>query len=218
MVKKVILIFAFLIGLVAVALYNLSLPLLRRLPKPTWVSTGGITTIDDAISACRKSGLQGWDLVEYARHLVSRKMVYSRLNTWDSYSRAFERGRGYCEQQALSLNAIYQKLGIESRVVFAMRCKFPPQIIDGFPWSGGVSGHSWVRVRIGSEELDICPGSTENKPGKINFEILSKVHTLRPWLRPITHFGSSVENIRRDTLARHSSFISVNKKLQPVLV
>jgi hypothetical protein len=47
------------------------------------------------------------------QNLAAKKFTYSRLNTWDTPSRAFERGIGYCEQQALALKKIYDKPGIE---------------------------------------------------------------------------------------------------------
>jgi transglutaminase-like putative cysteine protease len=97
----------------------------RRLPQRTHLTIDGVTTITDAVAACNRSGLTGWELVAYAQHLVARKFTYSRLNTWDSPTRAFERGRGYCEQQALALKAIYDALGIQTRPVFALRCAFP---------------------------------------------------------------------------------------------
>ncbi len=185
-----------------VTLYLLTIPLLRRLPKPDRVSMDGITTIEDAVEACRRTKLQGWDLVAYAQHLVARKFTYSRLNTWETPSRAFERGMGYCEQQALALKHIYDRLGIESRPVFALHCKFPAKVVDGMPWPGGVSGHAWLRVRIAGEERDVCSGSVNNTPGVTHFEVLSKVRTWHPWLRPFTHLGSSIENIRRDMMGR----------------
>jgi hypothetical protein len=133
---------------------------------------------------------------------VARKFTYSRLNTWDTPARAFERGRGYCEQQALALNAVLEALGFQTRPVFALRCQFPGKTVDGVWWPGGVSGHAWLRVRIGDEERDVCPGSIANIPGQTQFQVLSPVHTWSPWLRPFTHVGSSIENIRRDWLAQ----------------
>ncbi|MBZ5686381.1 MAG: transglutaminase family protein [Acidobacteriia bacterium] len=187
-----------------VALCLLTIPLLRRLPKQSRVSMDGVTSIDDAVEACRRTHLQGWELVAYAQNLAARKFTYSRLNTWDTPSRAFERGMGYCEQQALALKKIYDRLGIETRAVFALRCKFPAEVIDGMPWPGGVSGHAWLRVRIGDQEVDVCPGSVNNTPGVTHFEVLSKMRTWQPWIRPLTHLGSSMENIRRDMVARRS--------------
>ena len=111
MVRKLVLAFTGLGVASAVALFLLTIPLLRRLPKPSRVSMDGITTIDDAVEACRRTQLHGWDLVAYAQNLAARKFTYSGLNTWDTPSRAFERGMGYCEQQLLALKRIYDQLG-----------------------------------------------------------------------------------------------------------
>jgi hypothetical protein len=202
MIRKVVLVFTGLGAASVVALYLLTIPLLHRLPRPSRASMDGITTIDDAVAACRRTKLEGWEQVSYAQQLVARKFTYSRLNTWDTPSRAFERGIGYCEQQALALKHIYDRLGIASRPVFSLRCKFPAKVVDGVSWPGGVSGHAWLRVRIAGEELDVCPGSGSNRPSVTHFEILWKARTWYPWLRPFTHLGSSIENIRRDMLAR----------------
>lgn len=204
MLRKILLTFTCLGGISVLTLSLLTLSLLRRLPKPGRVSMDGITTIEDAVKACRHTQLQGWNLVAYAQQLVARKFTYSRLNTWETPSRAFERGMGYCEQQALALKKIYDRLGIAARPVFSLRCKFPAKVVDGVPWPGGVSGHAWLRVRIADKELDVCPGSLSNRPGVTHFEILWKARTWHAWLRPFTHVGSSIENIRRDTVGRHS--------------
>ena len=95
MLRKIVLAFTGLGVASAVTLFLLSVPLLRRLPKPDRVSMDGITTIDDAVEACRRTKLEGWDLVVYAQHLATRKFTFSRLNTWDTPPRAFERGIGY---------------------------------------------------------------------------------------------------------------------------
>jgi len=204
MFKKMLLAFASIGAAGVFMVYLLTIPLLRRLPKQSRDSLDGVMTINDAVEACRRTHLQGWDLVAFAQNLAARKFTYSRLNTWDTPSRAFERGMGYCEQQALALKKIYDRLGIETRPVFTMRCEFPPKMIDGIPSPGGISGHAWLRVRIGDEERDVCSGSVDNKPGVTHFEIRSKVLTWQPWMRPFTHVGSSIENIRRDMVARRS--------------
>jgi hypothetical protein len=188
----------------AFALYLQAVAMLHRLPKPDRVALDGVTTIDQAATACRRTGLKGWDLAAYAQHLAAHKFTYSRLNSWESPARAFEHGRGYCEQQALALKQIYDRLGTVSRPVFALHCRFPAQEIDGMPWSGGISGHAWLQVKIGGQELNVCPGSPENTPGHVQFEILSPVHPLFPWLRPWTHLGSAIENMRRDWIARRT--------------
>ena len=190
------------VGILSV--YLLTIPMLRRLPKQSHVTMDGITTIDDAVEACRRTQLKGWDLVAYAQNLAARKFTYSRLNTWDTPARAFERGMGYCEQQALALKMIYDKLGVETRPVFCMRCKFPGKVVDGAYWPGGLSGHAWLRAKVGDEERDVCSGSANNTPGVTHFEVLAKVRTWYAWLRPFTHVGSSIENIRRDMMAQRS--------------
>ena len=190
------------VGILSV--YLLTIPMLRRLPKQSHVTMDGITTIDDAVEACRRTQLKGWDLVAYAQNLAARKFTYSRLNTWDTPARAFERGMGYCEQQALALKMIYDKLGVETKPVFCMRCKFPGKVVDGAYWPGGISGHAWLRAKVGDEERDVCSGSANNTPGVTHFEVLAKVRTWYAWLRPFTHVGSSIENIRRDMMAQRS--------------
>jgi hypothetical protein len=204
MFKKILLALTSIGAVGVLTVYLLTIPLLRRLPKQGRVSMDGVTTIDDAVEACRRTQLQGWELVAYAQNLAAQKFTYSRLNTWDTPSRAFERGLGYCEQQALALKKIYDKLGIETRPVFAMHCKFPAKVVDGVRWPERISGHAWLRVRIGDEERDVCSGSVKNTPGVTQFEVHSRVLNWYPWLRPFTHVGSSIENIRRDMMAQCS--------------
>ena len=192
--------------------------MLRRLPDPDRVALDGVTTIEDAARVCRQSGLHGWELVEYARNLTARKFTYSRLNTWESPARAFERGRGFCQQQALALAQIYKRLGLEARPVYATRCRFGPKVVDGIPWPGGISGHDWLRVKIAGEERDVCPGSVINRPGQVNFEILSPVRPLYRWLQPLLHLLSALENIRRDRAGRRRLEQGRVKGYIPVMV
>ncbi len=204
MFKKIAILLTGISTVGVISIYLLTIPMLRRLPKQRRVSIYGITTIDEAVEACRRTQLKGWELVAYAQNLAARKFTYSRLNTWDTPARAFERGMGYCEQQALALKLVLDKLGIETRPVFCMRCNFPGKVVDGAYWPGGISGHAWLRVKIGDEERDVCPGSVNNTPGVTHFEVLAKVMTWYPWLRPFTHVGSSIENIRRDMVAQRN--------------
>ena len=51
MVRKLVLAFTGLGVASAVAIFLLTIPLLRRLPKPSRVSMDGITTIGDAVEA-----------------------------------------------------------------------------------------------------------------------------------------------------------------------
>ena len=183
-------------------LYMSTIPLMLRRGPAKPKALAGVTTLADAVAACRATRLTGWDLVAFAQHLTACKFTYSRLNPWDSPAQAFARGQGYCQQQALALKQIYDRLGIPARVVFAMRCRFPPGVVDGIGEPGCVSPHSWLRVTLGGEERDVCPGAVTNTPGVYHFEVLSQVHTLQPWIQPFSHLGSVLANVRRADIAQ----------------
>jgi hypothetical protein len=200
--KKLGLGLAGIVGVLLIFLYVVSLAVLRRLPKPGRVALEGVTTLEQAINLCRRSGLEGWELVAFAQNLAARKFSYSRLNSWEAPARAFERGRGYCQQQAQALKKILDGLGIEAKLVYALRCQFPAKEVDGFYCPAGISSHTWLRVRLANreeeKEKEVCCGATTNRPGQVHFQILSKVHPLPGWLLPFSQFGSAIENIRRD--------------------
>lgn len=196
--------------------FLLTIPGTRLLPAASRVSRDSVTTIADAVAACRRTGLQDWELVAYAQRLTAEKFAYCRRNPWDSPSRAFERGLGYCQQQALALNEIYRRLGIDSRPAYATKCRFPPQddpgaslaLVLGNRWlrtwlrnQQNVFGHTWLKVRVGDEELDVCPLDSDNRPGVAHFEPLSEVKTLHSWLQPFTHLGSAMANLMLDRQA-----------------
>ena len=65
-----------------------------------------------------------------------------------------------------------------------------------------ISLHTWLWVRVGGEVRDVCCGCWSNTPGSVHFTVLSEVKLLTPWLRPFSHLGSVIENIRRDRQAR----------------
>ena len=117
--------------LLTLFLTGLTSPGAGYIPSNIRNSIDGAETIEDAVIVCRNSGLSGWELVTYAQNLTARKFSYSRKNPWDPPAKAFARGQGYCQQQALALKEIYDKLGIESKVVYAARCRFTAQMIDG---------------------------------------------------------------------------------------
>jgi hypothetical protein len=185
----------------AAVLYLYTLPALRRLPKAKEQSLDGITTLDDAVRELRNSGKTGWELVAAAQALVNAKMEYSRRNGWDTPARAFRRGMGYCQQQAMALLIILRKLGIKTQPVQAFRCKFPPAIIHGYWDPGGISGHMWLVVTIDGEAKDVCPGHPANTPGKVHFEMLSRMSAYGPVMRLLGHIGSMILNVQRDNAA-----------------
>lgn len=193
--------FVVMVGILSVAsagLFAATLPMVRRLPKEPRVSLDGITTIADAVSACEQSGLEGWDLIGYAQNIVARKMRYSRLNPWDSPSRAFERGMGYCLQATLALKEIYDRLGIGSSLVYAYKCKFPGSKVDGVWQDEHFSTHAWLRISLNGMELDVDPASRRNTPGRVNFERHSDVRPLYIFKQPVIRLQGLVGNIKID--------------------
>jgi hypothetical protein len=161
------------------------------------MKNSGIGNIGDAIRACAKCGLNGWPLVEYAQKLVSRRMKYSYSNSLDFPAGAFEKGMGYCWHQASSLNSILRGLGFKSRMVHAVRNRFPDKLLEGTVMPGRVSGHVWCRVTLDGEEKDVCPGDEKNVPGRIHFTLLSPV---RDWNIPVcvfSYLGSAALNWKR---------------------
>lgn len=202
----VILISTGLLGITLLYLYTL--PALRRLPKAKSCSRHGINTIDDAVRALRDSGKTDWALVSAAQQLVNAKMAYSRRNGWDTPARAFRRGMGYCQQQALALLLILRKLGIEARPVQALRCQFPPKQIHEYEDPGGISGHVWLVVTIAGVEKDVCPGHPENEPGKVHFTPLSRRTNYGPCMQIFGHIGSMILNVQRDRAALKKATIN----------
>jgi transglutaminase-like putative cysteine protease len=174
----------------------------RLLPQRKQTTVDGVTTIADAVRACRTSGTSGWELVAYAQQLTARKFDYSRRNPWDTPARAFARGIGYCLQQAYALLQVYEQLGIEAWPVYAYRVRFPAKVVHGIPEPAGVGGHAWLRVQVGSEVRDVCPGNEANRPGAVHFEPVSNVRTITPAFRIVAHLGSVALNFVRDVTAR----------------
>ncbi len=180
----------------------LFLPLSLRgnslLPPFAATSVDGVRTVEEAVAACRRLGGAEIEKAAYARSLVARKMAYSRRNPWDSPARCFERGYGYCVQQALALELVYRGLGISCEPVQALRCRFPAGTVHGAPVPVRVSGHMWLRVRSGGKTFDIDPANADLPPGILGFEILSRVTNPPRWLIALAHVFSAAENARRD--------------------
>jgi energy-coupling factor transporter transmembrane protein EcfT len=166
------------------------------------VDMDGVTTVEDAITNCRATGLLGWDLVAYAENLTASKFTYSHKNLWDSPSTAFKYGQGYCLQQALALKDIYDGLGVECRVVYASRCRFPAERKEGFLTPTYTVGHAWLQVQVDGNKLDVCTSNIENAPGRLNFEVLSEVRNMPPPLRPLANIALALDNILRDPRQR----------------
>ncbi|MCJ7625590.1 MAG: hypothetical protein MUO76_19015 [Anaerolineaceae bacterium] len=173
----------------------------RLLPREGRTTVDGITTIEDAVRVCQESGKTGWELVEFARWISARKFTYSRRNHWDSPERAFERGMGYCIQQAYALKLLYDGLGIQSQLVHAFRNRFSGGEVHGISEPGKIFGHAWLRVRVGDEERNVCPGREANRFGALHFEPLSKVLPYAWWFHLVAHPGSVAVNFILDITA-----------------
>lgn len=181
------------LAMVAAGYGMLLLPARRSLRGRSPVLLDGIATLDDAVAACRRSGLDGWDLVAYAQHLVYRKFTfYSCRNLWDTPAAAFRRGMGYsmprsfghCTQYNLALKQILDRLGFDARAVFSLRV----HVSDNPAWA---MGHTWLRVRVptGGETREVCAGHADNLPGKVNFAPLAPVWPGNDRVLALTHLG-----------------------------
>ncbi len=183
-ITKVVLISAATI-IVGVPLY--ALPATLTLPGGSRPDIARLT-IPQAAQQLRAGGKTGWDLVEAARVLVATRMQYSRRNSFDSAAKAFERGYGYCTQQAYALTHILLQLGIRAEVVQAFRNRFP---------DGTVGSHAWVRVQVGLETRDIDTLFYDSQSGELAFTPLSRVTYIGPLFKLVAWWGASAVNAHR---------------------
>jgi hypothetical protein len=161
--------------------------------------------VKEAIEQCRQSGLIGIELIEYAQRLVCLNMNYSYLNSFDPPSKAFEKGYGYCWQQASVLNYILKKLGIESKLVYSTQNIFPEKIYNGVIVKEHISGHVWCKVRYEGKEGDVCPGNINNRFEKVHFKLISKIRTWNVLVCFFSYWGSAVVNYKRFTEIKRQS-------------
>lgn len=147
----------------------LMLPARWALRKRRPTALNGVETCDAAVVACRRTGLEGWDLVIFAQRLVYAKFVrYSCRNLWDTPAQAFRYGMGYCTQYNLALKQILDQVGIETQAVTS----FKVRVRDNPDWS---MGHTWLRVTVHGEVRDVCAGHAGNLPGLVNFTPIAPV-------------------------------------------
>jgi hypothetical protein len=144
--------------------------------------------ISQAARQLRQTGKTGWALVEAARALVGRRMQYCRRNSFDSASKAFERGYGYCMQHAYALTHLLAQLGFEAKVVQAFQSSFP---------NGDVTSHAWVSVTVDGETRHIDPLFWDAQAGRIAFTPLSRVTGISPIFKAFTWWGATAVNAHR---------------------
>ena len=182
-----------LVCLIALALAILLGPVLLALSATLSLPRGrrpelGPLTLDQAAADLRACGRHGWELVEAARCLVAQRMVYCRRNSFDPAPQAFERGLGYCQQQAYSLVGLLARLGIQADVVHALRNRFP---------DGRITAHAWVRVELDGETHDVDTIYYDSAATALDFEPLSPVHQYSPAFRLLAGWGSAAVNALR---------------------
>jgi transglutaminase-like putative cysteine protease len=145
-------------------------------------------TIEQTAQLLTETGKTGWILVEAARALVAERMQYSRRNSYDPAGRAFERGYGYCMQQAYALTSLLTELGFEAKVVHAFQNRFP---------DGEVTAHAWVSVRVNDETRYKDSLFYDEQAGELDFDPLSKVLDVSPVLKLLTFWGGAAVNAHR---------------------
>ncbi|MCU0510819.1 MAG: hypothetical protein MUC34_21165 [Anaerolineae bacterium] len=98
---------------VAASLTGLMLaPALKDLIKRQPTGARGIVSLEGAYRLCKKTNLQGWELVDFVTELVHAKFrTYSVRNLWDTPALAFKYGMGYCTQYNLALAQLLRRLG-----------------------------------------------------------------------------------------------------------
>jgi hypothetical protein len=168
-------------------------PALYALPAMLSLPTGrrpGIQplTLEEAARQLQATGKGGEALVEAARALATDRMQYCRRNSFESPARAFQRGYGYCVQQAYALAELLERLGIEAKVVHAFRNWFP---------DGEVGGHAWVRVTMDGKEYDIDSMFYDAETGELTFSSLSKVLDHARLFKFLTMGGAAALNAHR---------------------
>lgn len=148
-------------------------PVLVRAPRNPVNRPEGVETIEDAIEVCRTSGCHGWELVDYATHLVHAKYhQYSCYHWWEAPSQSFERSRGQSNQYNSALARVLRGLGFQVRTVHAARVR-----LDRSPWWH--VGHTWLHVTVDGYTRDVCASRAENTAGDVRFTPMTPVRPFR---------------------------------------
>lgn len=101
---------------------------------------------------------------------------------------AFERGYGYCIQQAQALAYVLGQLGFTAEVVQATRNRFS---------DGSVGGHAWVRVSTPEGAQDLDATSLKTGPSGLSFVPLDPVTKLEGAFLGVALWGSPAVNALR---------------------
>jgi hypothetical protein len=145
-------------------------------------------TLPQAAEQLIETGKSDSGLIEAAHALVAKRMIYSRRNSFDNYATAFERGYGYCSQQANALADLLSRLGFEAIVVHAFRNRFP---------DGRVASHAWVQVLVDGRVIYIDSLFYDAQRSAITFTPLSKVREVSPVIKILERWGAGAVNAHR---------------------
>lgn len=169
---------------VAASLTGLMLaPALKDQLKRQPTGARGIVSLEGAYRLCKKTTLQGWELVDFATRLVHDKFrIYSCRNLWDPPRLAFKYGMGYCTQYNLALAELLRRLGFAVQPVFALK-------IESTSHPDWRMGHTWLRVTADSETRDVCAGNADNTAGAVDFRPLTSIYPGYPPVLLASHLG-----------------------------
>jgi len=164
-----------LLGLAAAAL----VPVIVKAPQAVPSLPQDVRTIEEAVTNCRASGLQGWELVDHATHLVNSKFTrYSCWHLWETPERAFRNSRGFSDQYNTALALVLVGLGFEVEIVHAARVR-PSREPSDNPWWN--AGKTWLRVSHDGRTLEVSAGDVRNQPGDVCFIPESEARLVNPW-------------------------------------
>lgn len=141
--------------------------------------------------------MAGWELVEFSQNLINKNMEYSYTNSFDMPRKAFENGRGYCWQQAKSLNILLKALSFNCWMVYATKNIIPEKNYGGIAVREHISGHVWCRVNINGVVKDVCPGNPNNRPGITHFSPITQVKRWNFFISFWSYWGSVFINFKR---------------------
>jgi flavodoxin len=157
-----------------------------------------LLTLSQATVQLMETGKTGWHLIEAARAMVAERMQYSRRNSFDSDAEAFERGYGFCTQQAYVLVDLLTQLGFDANAVHAFQNMFP---------DGTAGGYTWVRVSLDGETRFIDSIFYDAESREITFQPISKIYNHTSLFKLLTRSGEAALKCPSLLLHRKGSFI-----------
>ncbi|WP_420174583.1 hypothetical protein [Luteococcus sp. OSA5] len=145
---------------------------------PRSASERPASTVEEIVETCRRSGRQGWELVDEATRAVHAAYTHHSLwHLWETPQVSLQRGRGWSAQYNGALAQVLARLGFEVHEVHASRVRG----LGRNPW--WQAGHTWLRVTHEGRTLDVSASSAQNEAGKVNFVPTTVVRPTRRWTR-----------------------------------